>query len=221
MGGGGVRVRRDPVVSPIDLGPHCLGDRESELTDRAAVVGHEVVETMGVAPAASAAVLVVVILFVIGGGRVGRDRGLAGGRSVGFAYFYAATVLRGVHLAEVDPGGGREGSVELEGLAALAAVALAELLDLVAALYVGLGRGGAGEAAIGDVVGDILPVGGAEVAATQGVPLVTVGADEGKDLLVGPNGGGQPAGGGGGGQRWRERRRQGKQGSGSFRRGGR
>lgn len=40
----------------------------------------------------------------------------------------------------------------------------------------------------GDGGGDGVPVGGAEVAAAEGVPLVAVGVDKGYGFVVGPAG---------------------------------
>lgn len=67
---------------------------------------------------------------------------------------------------------------EGEGALLLGAVALAELLHLVAALGGGLGGGGVGAAA-GDGGGNRVPVGRAEVTAAEGVPAVAVGVDQG------------------------------------------
>lgn len=67
----------------------------------------------------------------------------------------------------------------------LGAIAFAELLDLVAALE-GILGGGDVAAGGGDGVGNFLPVGGAEVAAVEGVPFGAVGVDEGQGFLVGP-----------------------------------
>ncbi|KAF1875983.1 hypothetical protein Lal_00006614 [Lupinus albus] len=95
--------------------------------------------------------------------------------------------LHGIHKVEVEPRGveGRE----REGVSALdlSAVTLPELLHLVAALDGGFGRGGVG-ASGGDGVGDLLPVGGLEVAAAKGVPPEAVGMDEGEGLVGGPAG---------------------------------
>lgn len=67
----------------------------------------------------------------------------------------------------------------------LGAVALAELLHLVAALEGGLGESVAA-AAVGDDYGDLFPLGGAEWAPLEGVPLFLVCPDEVHRLLVGP-----------------------------------
>jgi len=72
----------------------------------------------------------------------------------------------------------------------LGAMALAELLHLVAALKGGLG--GVGKvvaAACGDDDGDLLPLVVAQWAPLEGVPLLLVGADEVHGLLVGPRDG--------------------------------
>lgn len=74
---------------------------------------------------------------------------------------------------------------EGEGPLFLGAVALAEFLHLVAALGGGLGWGGVGAAA-GDGGGNRVPVGGAEVAAAEYVPPVTVGFDQGEGFGLGP-----------------------------------
>jgi len=92
-----------------------------------------------------------------------------------------------LHESVVLPGGGaqRGGDVFLLG-----AVALAELLHLVAALEGGLG--GVGEvvaAARGDDDGDLLPLVVAEGPALERVPLLLVGADEVDSFLVGPGDG--------------------------------
>jgi len=82
----------------------------------------------------------------------------------------------------VDPGGVESGDGERASALDLGAVALAKLLHFVAALDRGFGRGGVG-AAVGHGVGDLLPVGGLEVAAAEGVPLVAVGVDEGEGFI--------------------------------------
>lgn len=67
----------------------------------------------------------------------------------------------------------------------LSTVAFPELLHLMAALDGGL-RGGDVRANTVDIIGDILPVSGTEVAAAEGVPLVAVGVDEGGGFVGGP-----------------------------------
>uniref|UniRef100_A0A7C9CMU2 Uncharacterized protein n=1 Tax=Opuntia streptacantha TaxID=393608 RepID=A0A7C9CMU2_OPUST len=98
--------------------------------------------------------------------------------------------FHGIHEFEEHPRRRREESTlmrdrERESALLLSAVALAELLHLVAALGGGLRRRLVG-ASTGDVGSYGLPVGGAEVAATEGVPLVSVSSDEGEGLLLGP-----------------------------------
>ena len=95
----------------------------------------------------------------------------------------------------MDPGGVESRNGEGARALDLGAVALAELLHFVAALDGGFGRGGVGAAAC-DGVGDLLPVGGLEVAAAEGVPLVAVGVDEGEGFIGGPAGRREAAGGG-------------------------
>lgn len=86
----------------------------------------------------------------------------------------------------------------------LSAVALAEFLDLVAALEGGLGRVGEVVAASrGDNDGDLFPLAGAERAAFEGVPFLLVRADEVHRLLVGPRDRLGFLDGGGGGRGWR------------------
>jgi len=82
----------------------------------------------------------------------------------------------------VDPGGVESGDGEGASALDLGAVALAELLHFVAALDGGFGRRGVG-AAVCYGVGDLLPVGGLEVAAAEGIPLITVGVDEGEGFI--------------------------------------
>lgn len=74
-------------------------------------------------------------------------------------------------------------------------VTLTELLHLMAALNGGLRRRSVGAAAV-NVVGDLLPVGGAEVASPESVPLVSVGVDEGGGLVGCPARRRKAAGGG-------------------------
>lgn len=83
-----------------------------------------------------------------------------------------------IHELEELPGVG-------VGFKALGPVALAELLDLVAALSGGLGEL-VEAAASGDGYGDLLPLAGLELAAIEGVPLLLVGLDEIDGLLGGP-----------------------------------
>jgi len=78
------------------------------------------------------------------------------------------------------------------------AVAFAEFFHFVAALDGGFGSGGGVGALGGDGIGDLLPVGGFEVGAAEGVPLVAVGVDERGGFLRGPAWRGEAAGGGGG-----------------------
>lgn len=68
----------------------------------------------------------------------------------------------------------------------------------MAALNGGFGRRSVG-AALGDGVSHLLPVGGFEIAAAEGVPLVAVGVDEGEGFVRGPAGRREAAGGGGDG----------------------
>lgn len=77
--------------------------------------------------------------------------------------------------------------VVIQRLLELRAVPFPKLLDLVAALDGGLG-GGRGEVggSVGDGGGNLIPVGGAEVAAVEGVPFFLVGVDEGYRFVVGP-----------------------------------
>lgn len=70
------------------------------------------------------------------------------------------------------------GVEEGAGPAALGAEAAAELLDLVAALPGGLGRGGRG--------GHCGPVGGGQVRAADREAASRVGAGEGEGLVCGP-----------------------------------
>lgn len=85
---------------------------------------------------------------------------------------------------------------------AFGAVAFAELLDLVAALNGGFGGGrGKVSAAAGDGVGNILPVGGAEITFAESVPLIAVGVEQSERLFVGPARRGKAAGRGIGGRR--------------------
>lgn len=81
-----------------------------------------------------------------------------------------------MHALKVDPGGGISADAAVRGSALdLGAIPLPELLHLVATLNGGLG--GAGGAPGGDVVGNLLPVVGFEVAAAEGVPLLPIGVD--------------------------------------------
>lgn len=127
-------------------------------------------------------VIILVIVITIIGNVFGFNRG--------------GTFLHGVHELEVDPGGVESRNGEGARALDLGAVALAELLHFVTALDGGFGRGGVGAAAC-DGVGDLLPVGGLEVAAAEGVPLVAVGVDEGEGFIGGPAGRGEAASGGG------------------------
>lgn len=98
----------------------------------------------------------------------------------------------------MDPRGGEAADPSVSGGSLdLSTISLPELLHLVAALDGGLR--GAGGASRSDIVGYLLPVVGAEVAAPEGIPLVSVSIDEGDGLVRGPAGRGQAAGGGGGG----------------------
>lgn len=110
-----------------------------------------------------------------------------------------------VHEVEVGPGGGGAEAV------GVGAEALAELLHLVAALEGGLG-GGVGEviaATGGHCHGDLLPLGGLELAAVEGVPFLLVGFDQMDRLLVGPGDGlGLLTGGLGRGRHGRGERRE-------------
>lgn len=80
-----------------------------------------------------------------------------------------------------------------EGALLLGAVTLAELLDLVAALEGGFGRGDGEATGAGYGIGDLLPVGSSEIAAVEGVPFGTVRIDEGYGFLVGPARRGEPS----------------------------
>lgn len=71
------------------------------------------------------------------------------------------------------------------GALKLSPIPFTQLLHLVPALDGGFRRVSGGTAAV-DVVGDFLPVGGAKVPAAEGVPLVTVGVDEGGGFLGRP-----------------------------------
>lgn len=84
------------------------------------------------------------------------------------------------------------------GALKLCPIPFTELLHLVPALDGGFRRVSGGAATV-DIVGDFLPVGGAEVAAAEGVPLVAVGVDEGGGFLGRPARRREAAGGGDGG----------------------
>lgn len=91
-----------------------------------------------------------------------------------------------IHVGEEDPRRAKSSRVRDAPLL-LGAVALAKLLDLVAALDRGLG-GRRKVAAKGDRGRNGVPVGGTEVAAAERVPFFTVGVDEGYGFVVGPAG---------------------------------
>lgn len=95
----------------------------------------------------------------------------------------------------MDPGRVESGNGKRASALDLGAVALTKLLHFVATLDGGFGRRSVG-AALGDGVGDLLPVRGFKVAAAEGVPLVAVGVDEGEGLIGGPAGRRKAAGGG-------------------------
>ncbi|KAF7826561.1 hypothetical protein G2W53_017725 [Senna tora] len=109
------------------------------------------------------------------------------------------TFLHRVHELEVDPRGTEASHVQGPCALDLGAVSLTELLHLVAALDGGFGRRGV-RAASDDRIGDLLPVGGLEVATTKGVPLVPVSVDEGD--VGGPGEDGEAIGDGEGSVRW-------------------
>lgn len=66
------------------------------------------------------------------------------------------------------------------------AVAFMEFSHFVAVLDIDFGSRGSIRALDNDGIGDLLLVGGFEVGAAKGVPLVAVGVDEGKGFLRGP-----------------------------------
>ncbi|KAG4992566.1 hypothetical protein JHK87_026023 [Glycine soja] len=120
--------------------------------------------------------------------------------------FVVGAFFHGVHGFEVEPGGRgigagvvEAGKGEVAEALDFGAVPFAELLHLVAALHGGFGRGGGVGALRRDGVGHLLPMGGLEVGAAEGVPFVAVGVDEGGGFL-----GGSSREEGDGGRRWRE-----------------
>lgn len=148
-------------------------------------------------------IIILHILEILVGGGGGGDNGgegrCGGGDRNGGSGGGGFSDLHGLHLRKVNPGGGEP--VVGDGFSAVefSTVALAELLHLVAALDGGLGEGGVG-AAVVDVVGDVLPVGGAEVAFPERKPLVAVCINESGGLLWRPARRREAAGGGGGGE---------------------
>ncbi|KAG2394850.1 uncharacterized protein HKW66_Vig0077750 [Vigna angularis] len=102
-----------------------------------------------------------------------------------------AKELRGKasHTAYYSLGGGVvDEAREREGAEALdfGAVVFVEFFQFVAALDNGFGSRGSVGALGSDGIDDLLPVGGFEVGAAEGGPLVVVGVDEGGGFLRGP-----------------------------------